>query len=573
MSFLAELRRRNVFRVAVLYLVAAWLILQVADLLGPVLALPDWSIRLVLLLLLLGFPLTLIFSWVYELTPEGLKLEKTIDRTASITPVTGRRIDVLIVLLLVLAIAAVVADRLIPEWGPASPAFESVAVLPFVNMSGDEENEYFSDGLSEELLNLLAQIPELHVAARTSAFSFKGKEVTIPEVAAALNVNHVLEGSVRRSGDRVRITAQLIEAANGHHLWSKSYDRTLGDIFAVQDEIAAAVVAELELNLLGAHTPEARPTDPQAYALYLRGNHFRDRRAEADLERAIGYYQRALELDEDYAPAWAGLARAYANQADYGQRPIDASYEQARAAAKRALAIDPRLAAGHAAMGWIHTFYDWDWAAADEAFQRALALAPNDALVLRSSGSVARTLGHWDESIALRRQAVARDPLQASGYQSLAISLMYAGRLDEAEDAVRQASELKADQPGVHYVLAVIALQRGEAKAALAAMDMERSELWRLVGFPLVYHALGRQDDSDAALAELEARHAGDGAYQIAQAHAFRGERDPAFSWLERAHAQRDSGLTQIKGDPLLAGLEGDPRHAAFLEKMNLPVD
>jgi len=421
MSLISELKRRNVFRVALLYLVAGWVILQVAQLLFDVLKLPDWTSRLVLGLLMLGFPLALIFSWVYELTPEGLKREHEVERNASITAETARKLDLIVVGLLVVAIVVVAVERFIPRTAPipaasdaasgassaeapVQAAAKSIAVLPFVNISGDTANEYFADGLSEELLNLLAKIPELRVAARTSAFKFKNEKIDVQEVAQKLNVAHILEGSVRKSGNKVRITAQLIKAADGYHLWSETYDRTLDDIFVVQDDIAGEVVKALKLTLLGpTPVPRSKPVDSEAYNLALQGRFFFDRRGRKDLERAVEYFRRSLERDPGYAPAWAGLSQAYARQADFGHVPAADGYRQAREAAEKALALDPQLADAHLAMGWIQSSYDWDWVAADASILRALELEPGGAEVLRHAGIQAYTLGRWNEAIDLAK--------------------------------------------------------------------------------------------------------------------------------------------------------------------------
>ena len=309
MSFFTELKRRNVFRVALLYLVASWLIIQVADTGISLLGLPEWTGRLVFLLLLIGLPLVVVFSWAYEITPEGLKREKEVERDVSITHETARKLNTAVIVLLLLAVGGMIADRLIPEQAQDAPSVadasegtgpteQSIAVLPFVNMSADPENEYFSDGLSEELLNLLAKIPELQVAARTSAFSFKDSDAGISEIADTLNVAHVLEGSVRKSGDRIRITAQLIKGSDGYHLWSRTWDRTLIDVFAIQDEIAAAVVDALKVTLLG-ELPHASVTDTRAYELYLQSKVFADMRTAESYERAALLLTEALDIDPD----------------------------------------------------------------------------------------------------------------------------------------------------------------------------------------------------------------------------------------------------------------------------------
>jgi TolB-like protein/Tfp pilus assembly protein PilF len=588
-SVFAELKRRNVVRVAVLYGLAAWLILQVADVLVPALGLPDWVMRFVALLLILGFPLVLIFSWVYELTPEGLKKQHEVDLNQSITHETGRKINYLIGALAVLAIVVVVVERFIPRTAPVPAATEaasggssaeapveaaakSIAVLPFVNMSGDTGNEYFADGLSEELLNLLAKIPDLRVAARTSAFKFKGEKIDVQEVAQKLNVAHILEGSVRKSGNKVRITAQLIKAADGYHLWSETYDRTLDDIFVVQDDIAGEVVKALKLTLLGT-TPLTRsgPMDPEAYNLALQGRFFLDRRGKQDLERAVDYFRQARERDPGYAPAWAGLSGAYARQADGGYVPAADGYGQAREAAEKALALDPQLVDAHLAMGSIHQVYDWDWVSADASIRKALDLEPGSAEALRRAGILAYILGRWDEAIDLVNKAIARDPLRPNSYNNLGLVLLAVDRDTEAEAAFHKALELDPDGASRHYAIGRALLQQGKADAALRETQQETDESWRLSGLPLVFHALNRRGDSDAALAALKDKYAGDSAYQIAEVHAFRGEADLAFEWLERAYAQRDGGVTEIKGDWLVRGLVGDPRYKAFLRKLKLP--
>ena len=359
MSLFAELKRRNVFRVALLYLVASWLIIQVADVGISLLGLPLWTGRLVFLLLAIGFPLVMVFSWAYEITPDGLKKEKDVAYDESITHATARKLNTAVIVLLVFALGGMVADRLVPEQvapvksavdlttesGPdaTSPSRQSIAVLPFVNMSADQDNEYFSDGLSEELLNLLAKIPELKVAARTSAFSFKGTDASIPKIADELNVAHVLEGSVRKSGDEIRITAQLIKAADGYHLWSETWDRKLTDIFAIQDEIAAAVVGALKVTLLG-EVPRARVTDPRAYEFFLRSKSAANLSTEEGLEQAALLLNDSLAIDPEYAEAWAELATVQINQTGQGFVVRDVGFERARISNERALQIEPNQA-------------------------------------------------------------------------------------------------------------------------------------------------------------------------------------------------------------------------------------
>ena len=585
MSVFAELKRRNVVRVAVLYGLVAWLILQVAEVLSDVLELPTWTGKLVFGLLALGFPLALIFSWVYELTPEGLKREHEVDRNQSITHETGRKLDYVIGGLAVLAIAAVLADRLIPRaardasaaatvasHAEAPASAKSIAVLPFVNMSGEAENEYFADGLSEELLNLLARSPDLRVAARTSAFKFKGEKVDLQDVARQLNVSHVLEGSVRRSGNKVRITAQLINAADGYHMWSQTYDRTLDDIFVVQDDIAGEVVKALKVTLLGTKSvTRSRPVDPEAYKLTLQGRFFRERRGKEDLARAVEYFGRARERDPGYAPAWAGLSDAYAQQANLGFVPAADGFRRAREAAEKAIALDPRLVDGHLALGWIQRTFDWDWAASDTSFRTALELEPGNTQALRQASLQAMTFGRWNEAIELANKAIERDPLRPGYYQNLGLAFLASNRAIEAERAFRKALELDPAGPARRLGLARALIVQGKADLALRELQQETDEGWRLFGLAIAYHALGRRKDSDASLVALKEKYAGDSAFQIAEVHAFRGETDLAFDWLDRAYRQRDAGLTEILGDQFLRGIVRDPRYKPFVGKMKLP--
>ena len=453
-----------------------------------------------------------------------------------------------------------------------APNEKSIAVLPFADMSAGKDQEYFADGLSEELLNLLAKLPELRVIGRTSSFQFKGKNEDLRAIGEKLNVAHILEGSVRKSGEKLRITAQLIRAADGSHLWSASYDRTLDDIFAVQDDIAGEVVKALKLTLLGpSSVTRSRPVDPEAYNLALQGRFFLDRRGKEDLERAVEYFQRSRERDPEYAPAWAGLSDAYARQADSGQLPTADGYRRAREAAEKALALDPQLADAHVAMGRIHNSYDWDWAAADASFRRALELEPGHVLALRYAGLLAYTLGRWNEALDLVNKAIERDPLRPNAYNNLGYVLLAVGRDADAEAAFRKVMELDPGGASRHHAIGLALLLQGKTDAALGEMQQETDEGWRLSGLPLVFHALGRRTESDAALAALTGKYARDSAYQIAEVHAFRGEVDLAFEWLERAYAQRDGGVSEIKASRPMRGLVGDPRYKAFLKKLKLP--
>jgi len=459
----------------------------------------------------------------------------------------------------------------------------SIAVLPFANLSRDEENEYFADGLAEELRNVLAKIRGLRVAARTSAFQFKGKNDDITMIGRKLNVATVLEGSVRKAGNRMRIAVQLVKVADGYHLWSESYDRTLEDIFAVQDDIAQSVVKELRTTLLGeaadasaekaateavAAAAKGRATDPEAYRLLLQARYFADHSTREETAKSIGYLKEALARDPEFAIAWAELGRMYAREADYRWAPVVERYGRGRDAVLRALAQEPELAEGHVELGWIQMAHDWDWRGAEASCRRALALAPGSVLVQRRAALVIGRLGHLDEAIELCRRALAQDPLSGLAYNNLAMHLNRSGRLTEAEAAHRRALELAPQRIWTHAQLALNLLAQGRGEEALVEAQQEPEEWARLRSRAIIQHAADCHAESEAALQELIAKHQVDSAYQVAQVYAARSEADLAFAWLERAYVQRDPTLSNMRVEPLFRPLHADPRWGAFQRKM-----
>ena len=453
----------------------------------------------------------------------------------------------------------------------ATPAIseKSVAVLPFVNRSSDKEQEYFSDGLSEELLNLLAKIPELQVAARTSSFYYKGKEVKLAEMARELHVAYLLDGSVRKSGNRVRITAQLIRAADGYHQWSETYDRTLEDIFAVQEEIAAAVVTQLKVRLLGA-APNVRKTSPEAYALFLQARQLDRQYTGQGFEQSIALYQQALAIDPTYAAAWNGLAGNYLQQANLGLGPrsADEGFRLARVAAHKALAIDSEYAWAHVNLGEIARIYDDDLAAAARHFEHALALDPADLYTLRNAAYLSMSLDRLNTAIEVMEYVAARDPMDAVTHLVLCWAYVVAGRLDEAITSCRVCLKLSPDTIGAHYWMGAAMLLKGDNKAALAAMQAEPAEGWRLTGLALAYHALGQASASDAALAELIKKHEKRWSDAVAWVLAFRGEADRAFDWMAKVVAYHNAVVANFPNDPFLRNLHNDPRWLPFLQKL-----
>jgi len=586
LSLFNELKRRNVFKVAAAYIIVAWLSLQVSDTLVPALHLPEWFHSGVAFILILGFPVAIIFAWAFELTPEGLRRERKVDRAQSITHKTGRKLDFLIIGALVVALGYIAYDKFVLdpsrdaelvqatteavteqaiESGKEEAADKSIAVLPFVNMSDDASNEFFSDGISEELLNLLAKIPELRVISRSSAFSYKGKDFTAPDVARELNVAHVLEGSVRKSGNQVRITAQLIEARSDTHLWSETYDRTLDNIFAVQDEIAADVVAQLKVKLLG-DVPTIEETDPEAFALYLQGRHL-NRLGNAETnQQAQALLQQALVLDSGYAAAWTELGFVYIYQVNFGLRTVDEGYTLAREAVNRALAIDPDYALAHARLGLFAISQDNDLAAAARHLQRALQLEPANTDIIGDVANLTRALDRLDEAIALIEFVVARDPVNPVNPIALGVLYTYAGRWDESIASYSAALTLSPGYGGAQSGIGLALLLKGEPQAALDAMQLEES-VYGMIGLPLAYHALGRPDESDAALSELIEQYGQLAPFNIAYILAYRGEADRAFEWLDKAVEYKDS-LSHIINMPLFANIHDDPRWLPLLESI-----
>ncbi len=453
----------------------------------------------------------------------------------------------------------------------------SIAVLPFADLSPAKDQQYFAEGLAEELINDLTKMPGLKVAARSSAFQFNGKNEDPRTVGEKLGVANLLEGSVRREGNRVRITAELIEAADGFQLWSETYDRQIDDVFAVQDEIAGAVSGALKTKLLSANaaSPSAGSggTTPEAYQAYLQGRYFSGSgQSKEELNKALSYADEAIKLDPKYAPAWALRSSVYNTMAATASVDTSEGFRQARESAERAIALDPNLASGYLNLALIQIYSDWDWAGAETSFKRAAELEPGAADVLRYRSYLSRSLGRLDEAIDFYQRAIALDPLRANSYPGLGYLLYCAGRYQEAQTVLQKALELNPQASNAHSTLGEILLAEGRPQQALAEAQQEPSDWGKLTVEVLAYRALGRQQDSDVALAQLIATHGNDSAYQIAEAYAYRGESDKAFQWLEHAYEQRDPGVPGVKIDPLLKSLRHDPRYTDLLKKMRLPL-
>lgn len=449
----------------------------------------------------------------------------------------------------------------------------SIAVLPFLNLSGDNSQEYFSDGLTEELLNDLAKISGLRVTARTSSFQFKGKNEDLRIIGKKLNVENILEGSVRKEGNRVRITAQLVNAGNGYHSWSETYDRELDDIFSVQQEIARDVAAELNVKLLNQNASTSKSKSTEAYNEYLQGRYFWERRTKEDLEKALQYFQKANELDPNYAPAWVGLASVHVRLGGLGYMSGDEGFRNARQEIQKALLLDESLADAHAVLGWIAMIYDWDWIGAEASLHRALQIEPENSTAVRYMATLAFSQGRFEEALSLCRKGVTLDPLNPTAYYSLGLYAFNFGRLDEATSAFKKVLELSPEARGAHMFLSMVKVEQGHLTEAVQELKMEKEEWRQIYGYAVTYYAAGKNKEAKAALTKLIEKFSKDFALQIADVYAFRGEKDSAFEWLNRAYSQRDTGLSELKGFSHMKNLHDDPRYAELLKKMRLPLD
>ena len=448
---------------------------------------------------------------------------------------------------------------------------KSIAVLPFVDMSEKKDHEYFADGMAEEILDILAKVPSLKVIGRTSSFQFKGRNEDLRTIGTRLGVAYVLEGSVRRSADRVRVTAQLIDTRDGTHLWSETYDRPANDALLMQGEIATTLSRSLEIGI-GADSPQSkrRLKNDAAYDLYLRGRYAAERGDADGLATGVTYLRQALDADPSFADAAVALALAYYDQAFTIVERSDV-FELARRTAESALKVNPKLGLAHAVLGGINTDYDWEWAAADREFKQAFDLAPHDGRVLTIAADLAVALGHLDAARQMLKQALAYDPLSADAYSSLAWTEWCSGRYPESLAAARKVLEIDPAFDWGYWNVGVSLIWLGDPTAAITEIKRQSNQMERASGLALAYHALGRAADSNAELRRIIADGASSYAYEVAEIYAYRGERDEALKWLERAYVQKDAVLKWVARDPILAKLELDPRYKAFLKKMNLP--
>jgi serine/threonine-protein kinase len=598
-NFFSELKRRNVYKVAVAYAVVAWLLVQAASILFPTFEAPPWVMKVFVAVIVLGFPVALVFSWAFEITPEGIKREEDVAPDESITHHTGRKIVGITIAVAILASALLVFQLLRPHLtstGVASATVnalpeKSVAVLAFDNLSDDKGSEYFSDGISEELLTVLQKIPGLRVAARTSAFSFKGKNVTAQEIGQKLGVANLVEGSVRKAGETVRIAARLTRTTSGDEVWSENYTRDLKDVFAVQTELATTIVGQLRGQLTDSGDAKAKAViqeqvqaaekggtkNVQAHESYLQGRFFLNRHSEKETDQARAAFERAVQLDPKFALAWAGLAQTHVWDCNYategGQKGFNDHLAAARDALERALDLEPDLSDALLAQATIQTNFDYNWKGAAETLRKGLALTPQDPALLVWAANLATARGETEQALDLVRRAVTLDPVNAQAREFLASGLSVLGRQEEARAEYARVVELNPSAPNSQAGIGLAYLLEGKFEEAAVAAQKDAADWARLLIVSCARWGQKRVAESDAALAQLIAAASETGAYQIAEVYGYRNDKDHAFEWLERAHRQRDAGLPGLRADTLLPNLHGDPRWDAFLRKMGLADD
>jgi TolB-like protein len=591
LSIFNELKRRNVLRAGVAYLAGAWLLIQVAETIFPLFGLGYNPARILVILLSIAFVPVLIFAWTFELTSQGIKKESEVDRTQSFTPNSDKKFDRAIMVVLALALGYFAVDKFVlsesreaiiaetaRQEGRSETLVEfygekSIAVLPFVNMSSDVEQEYFSDGISEELLNLLAKIPELRVISRTSAFSFKGQNLEIPEIAQHLNVSHVLEGSVRKAGNTIRITAQLIDARSDMHLWSRTYDRDLKDIFAIQDEVAASVVEELKVSLLS-DLPKVRETDPEAYALFLQARFFIGQVAtEESTLKAIELLEQALEIDDTYVPAWVFLAIANGNMMTWDALPQEEAEVRSRAAIQRGFEVDPNDPAVLGLLGLHKIPLDNDIPGSVPYLRRALEVDPHNYLALENTEVLLFYLGRYDESVSILEYLLTLEPLNIIFRANLIAPYCAAGRFQDALELAEAIHEAQPENFAYAFWEPYLKLRLGDARGALEAATRMQPLESRLVITAQAHHALGNKQEFESVLTELLSlvESNPESALFMALLYAYLGDTDAAFNWLDRADAA--GSLNVMPYDMYYSNLHNDPRWSALQARRGISLE
>ncbi|AVR45684.1 hypothetical protein C7S20_10690 [Christiangramia fulva] len=587
-NYFDELKRRNVFKAALAYVVVSWIIIQVASIVFPAFNASKAAIRTILIILIIGFPVWLVFAWVYEVTPEGLKKTEKVDRKESITSQTSNKFNKLILGALAIAIILLgvdvygiylhkdepqaantenVAPAKAEDNKPAETLDKSIAVLAFDDMSPKKDQEYFSDGISEEILNYLAKNPDLEVISRTSSFYFKDKEATTKEIGQKLHVNYLLEGSVRKAGDMVRITAQLINISTGNHIWSETYDRKLDDIFKIQDDIAAAVSKKLEASLLGEKTKEVN-TD--AFTLYLQARHLWEQSTNESLENALDLLKKANRIDSNYAPIWELMSEIYYSQGF--RSPIlakEKAYELGFNAARKTVKIDPQYAMGYLELArWNMTQFDFEKAKMNA--EKAIEIAPDNPEVLRDKGMM--TFDSVSEMIRNDKKALKLDPLLYSLHRTLSVDNYWYGNYEEALKEMNIYMEYQPGTTATSSFKTMILLNLDKTEEAMEEINKEPDPFWKEYNKVKVLFQSGKKKDAFNLLNEFINAYPNE-TVNIADIYAFMGDREKTFEWLQKALEIKDPTLTEAVYYPTFKKFHDDPRWQQLLEEMGVPEE
>ena len=584
-SFFTELKRRNVYKVAVAYAVVAWLLVQAASILFPTFEAPPWVMKVFVAVLVLGFPIALAFSWAFEITPAGIKREEDVPSNEPITRRTGRKIVGLTIVAALLA-AALLAFQLWraksalnanPSVVPAvaAAAAKGIAVLPLVNTSGDPANEYFSDGLSEELIAVLAKITDLKVIGRNSSFLFKGKSDDSKTIGEKLGVAHLIEGSVRKQGDRVRIVAELINAVDGRSLWSETYDRELKDVFAVQSEIATAVADQMKVKLLGqsGRVEAASTQNPVAHNAVLQSDFYFQQQTADSVRKAITFLQEAVRLDPKYALAYAKLSQAWRQYANsFAIDDASKAYDEARQAAEKAVKLAPDLDEVRMTVGLLALTPGLDFAAGEKEFRRVLQSSPNNAAAKNALTLSLLAQGRLTEAEAACREALLLDPLLTTLWYNRGRIALGMGHYQEAEEVFRKGLELQPGTSRFHGLLATLDILQNRSEQAITNAQLENEGFWRDYAMALVEQAQGDRSAADAALKDFIAKDSVGGAFQVAVLYAIRKEPDQMFKWLDTAYDTHDSGMVTLAIIPFFVPYRDDPRFIALCQKLNVQL-
>jgi len=568
-----ELNRRNVFKAAISFIVFSWVLIQAASILFPIFGFQENAMVILIVTLSICFPIWIVFAYIFEWTPSGFKRAVNASHRSSTYKTEGKLLNRVIITGLSIAVILLVTDRIFNFTATGSKSYaNSIAVLAFADMSPEKDQEYFSDGISEEILNLLSKIPELKVISRTSSFSFKNKEATVDEIGKALNVEYLLQGSIRKSINSFRITVQLINVADGSQVWSETYDRPIENIFLIQDEIAAEVTRRLKISFID-KTIVSKTVKPEAYTLYLRAKQLVDQISAESTANAEKLLRQSVEIDSTYAPSWELLSTViYKNYYVYTTEGHSVSDGIALAlpAVKKAIALDPDYAPGYSLLA-IYNRSEWDFKSADVNLQKALQLAPEDSRVNKTVASHQMQLGKLDDAINLLKKAISLDPLNSSNYYNLANYHVWNKQYDEAETIMQKYLLMNPNSSMGHYGMSNIYLHQGKIEDALREADKNTHPFWNIYAKSVIYYTQGKIKESDSLLQQIIDKFGDFASPNTAYVYAFKGDKDNAFKWLEVALKNKDAVLLEVLNYPEMSHLWGDPRWNTFINKLGLP--